>query len=77
MTLPLEYNPSELQRELDAIKQRLDRGEQYLSMTPLASAPLNPREGWVAVSDGTGSGFDATSGAGIYRYNGSAWVFVG
>ena len=77
MTLAAEYEPNEIQRELDELKQRLDRAEQYVSFQPLAATPLNPLEGWFAISDGTGSGFDGSSGAGAYRFSGSVWVFVG
>lgn len=48
-----------------------------IKLPPLSSAPSSPSSGWLAVSDGTGSGFDGSSGAGLYRYNGSAWVFIG
>lgn len=47
------------------------------NLAPTASAPSNPVAGDLAVSDGTGSGFDSSSGAGLYRHSGSAWVFVG
>ncbi len=77
MSLPVEYNAADLQRELDFLQQQLSRMEQFLRMQPLAAAPVNPEEGWLAVSDGTGSGFDGSSGAGAYRYSGSAWVFLG
>lgn len=77
MTLPLEYDAAQLQRELDSLKERLDRAERYMSMRPLSAAPLNPKEGWIAVSDGTSSGFDGSSGAGVYQYRSAAWVFVG
>ena len=77
MTLATDYNAPELQRELNTLKQRLDLLDQYLSLTPLAAAPINAVEGWVAISDGTGSGFDSSSGAGLYRFSGSVWVFVG
>ena len=77
MALTENYNAADIQRELDALKNRLDTANQYAQLTPLAAAPLNPKAGWVAISDGTGSGFDGSSGAGMYRYSGSAWVFTG
>lgn len=77
MALPTEYDAAGLQRELNVLRDRLDIAEQYLQMQPLANAPVSPKEGWIAVSDGTGSGFDGASGAGVYRRSTSAWVFVG
>lgn len=77
MTLPIDYNSSEMQIKFDALDNRIRKLDQYLSLIPLADAPLSPAEGWVAISDGTGTGFDGASGAGMYRYSGSAWVFVG
>ena len=77
MTLPVEYDSISVQQELDTLKNQIDILREYLSMVALESAPLNPKEGWVAISDGTGSGFDAVSGAGMYRYNGSTWTFIG
>jgi len=75
--LPEEYSARSVQDEIDTLQNAIDSLLRRLTMIPLASAPLNPKEGYMALSDGTGSGFDATSGAGLYRYSGSAWVFIG
>ena len=75
--LPKEYIAQAVQRELDRIIREQRRANEFLTLTPQASAPLSPLEGWVAISDGTGSGFDGSSGAGLYRYSGSAWVYIG
>lgn len=48
-----------------------------LTLSPLSSAPSSPQDGTLAISDGTGSGFDGSSGAGLYRWNGASWVFIG
>ncbi|MEM9263876.1 MAG: hypothetical protein AAGA22_09880, partial [Pseudomonadota bacterium] len=48
-----------------------------LILAPQATVPTNPINGCMAMSDGTAGGFDAVSGAGLYRYDGSAWVFIG
>jgi hypothetical protein len=48
-----------------------------LVLPPLAAAPSGIVVGTLAMSDGTGTGFDGASGAGLYRYTGAAWVFVG
>jgi len=77
MNLAPEYNAADLQRELNDLQQQLNRMGQFLRLQPLAAAPITPKQGVIAVSDGSGAGFDATSGAGVYRYSGSAWVFVG
>jgi hypothetical protein len=44
---------------------------------PLASAPANVPAGTLAISDGTGGGFDGASGAGLYRRATTTWVFIG
>jgi len=48
-----------------------------LELVPLASAPAGVGSGALAVSDGTGGGFDGVAGAGLYRYDGTTWVFIG
>ena len=44
-----------------------------------AAAPTSPapKIGQLAISDGANSGFDGTSGAGLYRRGASAWIFIG
>lgn len=46
---------------------------------PQSAAPSSPLDGMEATSDGTGGGFDGSSGAGRYRYDGgsSSWKFLG
>ena len=51
--------------------------EVGLRLPPLSAAPTNPETGQMAVSDGTGGGFDGSSGAGLYRYDGTNWIFIG
>jgi hypothetical protein len=75
--LPEEYSAITVQNELDALRKLVEGLLYRVTMIPTPSAPLDPKEGWVAISDGTGSGFDAVSGAGMYRYNGSTWTFIG
>lgn len=77
MSLPDDYNAVSVQEELDSLQNQVSVLKQYLSLVPLAAAPLGAVDGWVAISDGTGSGFDGSSGAGLYRYASAAWVFVG
>lgn len=75
--LPEQYSPRATQDEIDKLQEQLNTLLLQITMVPQASAPRTPKAGWVAISDGTGSGFDGSSGAGMYRYSGSAWVFVG
>lgn len=77
MTAPVEYDQLLIQQELDSLRETLRIMTQYLSLIPLPTAPVSPSNGWLALSDGTGSGFDSASGMGLYRYSGSSWVFVG
>jgi len=77
MTLPLKYDPAAVENEFRRLKQRLDDMYTVLHLVPRSSAPLDPKDGYLAVSDGTGSGFDGSSGAGLYRYSGSAWIHLG
>lgn len=48
------------------------------TLTALSAAPSGPVTYQIAMSDGTvGTASWGASGAGLYRYSGSAWVFVG
>ena len=79
MTLPEEYDQTLIQQEIDSLKETLRSLTHNVSLIPLSAAPINPFDGWLAISDGTGSGFDGSSGAGLYRYNlaTTAWVHLG
>jgi hypothetical protein len=79
MTVPVEYDQPLIQQEFDSLRETLRVLTQYLSLIPLSAAPISPYDGWLAISDGTGSGFDGVSGAGLYRYNlaTTAWVHLG
>lgn len=46
-----------------------------LVLPPRATAPASPPTGCLAIADG--SGWNPGSGAGLYRWSGAAWVFVG
>ena len=41
----------------------------------LTSVPEKPRRGLIVYADGTG--WNPGSGEGLYRFNGSTWVFLG
>ena len=75
--LPREYVAQALQRELDNITRPLNILKTYVPLVPQEAPPINAQKGWICYSDGTGGGFNGSSGEGLYRYNGSAWVFVG
>lgn len=77
MTLPIDYLATSIQRELASLTIRLDRSDRYLSLIPQEDSPVNPSDGWISLSDGSGGGFDSVSGAGLYRYLSSVWVFIG
>jgi len=75
--LPIKYDARSVQQELNKLNEGVRALYQFIPMIPLDAAPVAPLEGYIALSDGTGGGFDGTSGAGLYRYSGSYWVFVG
>lgn len=77
MTLPADYDRAILEARLREITQRLDNLYTVLHLVPRETSPLDPKDGMLSISDGTGSGFDGASGAGLYRYNGSSWTFIG
>jgi hypothetical protein len=79
MTLPVEYDQASVQQELDSLRDALRVLTQYISLIPLSAAPIAPSDGWLAISDGTGTGFDGASGKGLYRYNlaTTTWVHLG
>ena len=51
------------------------RGVEQLQFVVLDAAPAKPRKGLLVYADG--STWNPGSGQGLYRYTGSAWVFVG
>lgn len=75
--LPQEYDPRSIESKFNSIESKIQSFATRLELVPLDAAPPGAKDGWLAISDGTSSGFDGTSGAGLYRYNGSSWVFVG
>ena len=50
------------------------RGLTGLQLQPQYVEPFRPREGYVVYADGTE--WNPGSGAGLYYYDGSAWVFI-
>lgn len=65
-----------LNSELFKIAQALSLPRDELFYEPLAAAPKRPRKGMTVYADGTN--WNPTgAGEGLYRYTGSAWIFVG
>lgn len=67
--LPI-YLSNELEK-ISTVISALTQGHLDVSY----SAPSKPRKGDIRYADGTS--WNPGSGQGIYRYTGSAWVFVG
>lgn len=61
--------------EFQKVAQALDTPNQMLMLDTLYAAPTKFRTGSIVLADGTT--WDPGSGAGVYYYNGSAWVFLG
>ena len=75
--LPTNYDARSVQQEINKTNESVKALNQFIPMIPLSYPPLDALAGFLAMSDGTGSGFDGSSGAGLYRYTGSTWAFVG
>lgn len=58
-------------------EDQISLSNSYLQLPPEANPPANPISGTLANSDGSGGGFDGTSGAGLYRYTGTVWSHLG
>lgn len=71
-------DPAQLQRflreELVKLKAAIDAVSEGF-IPPSYAAPPKPRVGMLRMADGVQ--WNPGSGAGLYRYSGSAWVFVG
>ena len=80
---PIDAPPltSEPRLIVEWVARQLRRIVSESALTPhvvfsvLAVEPAKPALGLVVYADGVQ--WDPGSGAGLYRYNGSAWVFVG
>lgn len=49
--------------------------QQFFQMAVAHVEPPKPRQGMLVYADG--ADFDPGSGEGLYRHDGSAWVFIG
>jgi len=76
--MALEYDAASILQQIRQLESRVAQLATITPFIPLPVAPSSPSKGWVALSDGTASieSFGG-SGEGLYRYTGSAWVFVG
>ena len=67
--------PDFLRRELLSIAQSFQSQAPYLLLKTLYVAPTKPREGLIALADGTS--WNPGAGAGYYGYRGAAWRLLG
>jgi hypothetical protein len=63
-----------IRQELEKLKLELSPQPQHQFKVAHAEPP-KPRQGMLAYADGTD--WDPGSGEGLYRHDGSAWVFIG
>jgi hypothetical protein len=56
------------------LQEWAQRGIKALRLEPAHVEPDKPRAGLIVYADGTD--WDPGSGAGLYYYNGSAWVLI-
>jgi hypothetical protein len=67
--------PGFLRDEFLRMQKVLLGRQKVLRLVPLHAQPDKFEEGDVVAADGTD--WNPGSGKGVYRYNGSAWVFLG
>ena len=67
--------PAWMRRELLSIAESQRREVPFIQLVMLYAEPVRPREGFVALADGTE--WDPGSGAGVYCYYGGAWNKLG
>jgi len=73
------YNPGFVEdaivnQEFQKVAEALDTPDKFLMLVMQYEAPSKPREGMIALSDGTSW---ATGSAGFYGYYGGSWVKLG
>jgi len=82
----MSYRPQGIPPEVDEVlrtflRDELNRvSEAFTGVVEgqhnvLNAAPAKPRQGMVVYADGTN--WNPGSGEGLYRFNGSSWVFIG
>ena len=70
-----EQFPDYVQQELQNIARAFVDPADFIQLKVTTVAPKKPRRGMYVHADGTN--WNPGSGEGLYRYTGSAWVFVG
>ena len=63
-----------LNAEFGRIEDAINLPQEALRLDPRGAAPTRPRSGTLLYADGTN--YNPGSGAGLYVYTGSAWVFL-
>ena len=77
----MQYTPSPvndwqaLNDELQRLARSFAEPTDFLSLGMLYAAPSKPRDGMIALADG--SSWNPGSGAGYYGYRAGAWRFLG
>lgn len=73
----MQYTPSgqSTDRELQSISEAFESPRESIALTPLSVAPKKPRDGVIAMADGTN--WNPGSGAGYYGYRAGSWRFLG
>ncbi len=66
---------SYLFQEMLRLSQSLSEPQKVIRLSASHAEPVRPREGMIALADGTD--WNPGSGAGYYGYYGSAWVKLG
>ena len=66
---------SAVNNELRKIAEALNQRVPFLYLDTLYAAPSKPRDGILALADGTT--WNPGSGAGVYLYRAGAWRFLG
>ncbi len=70
-----QYSGQTPDEELKRVSEAMQSPNEILILTPLAVAPKKPRDGVIAMADGTN--WNPGSGAGFYGYRAGSWRFLG
>lgn len=72
-----QYVPSggSIDQELRAVAEAMQQPNEALYLAMLYVAPSKPRDGMIALADGTN--WNPGSGAGYYGYRAGSWRFLG
>lgn len=70
-----QYSGQTPDEELKRVSEAMQSPNEILILTPLSVAPKKPRDGFMAMADGTN--WNPGSGAGFYGYRAGSWRFLG